>query len=102
MADPKLATEIDELKKEVSLLHAALQKKGMNSKGTTDIFGREFSVPVRLTHGSHPPTSTSRTTGTPPPPRMRAHRVAACHIRGKPHTSTTCTPRTPCVREPAA
>ncbi len=47
MADPKLALEIDELKKEVSLLHAALQKRGMNSKGTTDIFGREFAVPVR-------------------------------------------------------
>jgi len=50
MADPKLAAEIDELKKEVSLLHAALQKKGMNSKGTTDIFGREFSVPVDAEH----------------------------------------------------
>ena len=82
MADPKLAAEIDELKKEVSLLHAALQKKGMNSKGTTDIFGREFTVPVRRTHRAHPPAGTSRTIVTPPPTRVRTDRCTACHARG--------------------
>ena len=31
----------------VTKLHEALEKKGVNSRGEKDIFGRVFSMPVR-------------------------------------------------------
>ena len=39
--------KIDALEQEVGNLHDALSKKGVNSRGTTDIFGRIFTMPVR-------------------------------------------------------
>ena len=48
MTDTETKSKMDELEKEIDMLHTALQKKGINSRGTTDIFGREFTVPVRL------------------------------------------------------
>jgi len=41
---------VDELEKEVERLHGMCESKGMNSRGTTDIFGRKFSVPVNSEH----------------------------------------------------
>ena len=38
------------LEHDVNALHSALEKQGVNSRGTTDIFGREFSVPVDAEH----------------------------------------------------
>jgi len=42
--------KIDSLEGEVNMLHNALEKRGVNSKGVTDIFGREFQVPVDQEH----------------------------------------------------
>lgn len=41
---------IVELSAQVERLHAALQKRGINTKGTKDIFGREFEFPVDGEH----------------------------------------------------
>merc|ERR1719408_1173469 len=38
------------LEHDVNALHSALEKSGVNSRGTTDIFGREFTVPVDAEH----------------------------------------------------
>merc|ERR1711998_610304 len=42
--------EIEAMKAEIDKLHRVLEKKGINSKGTTDAYGREFSVPVDAEH----------------------------------------------------
>ena len=52
MAKPELTLEamqstIQSLEDNVTKLHEALEKKGVNSRGTKDIFGRVFSMPVR-------------------------------------------------------
>ena len=52
IAKPELTLEamqstIQSLEDNVSKLHEALEKKGVNSRGTKDIFGRVFSMPVR-------------------------------------------------------
>ena len=52
MAKPELTLEsmqntIESLEDNVTKLHEALEKKGVNSRGTKDIFGRVFSMPVR-------------------------------------------------------
>jgi hypothetical protein len=38
---------VESLEENVDKLHSALEKKGVNSRGTKDIFGRVFSMPVR-------------------------------------------------------
>jgi len=45
-SDDKLAM----MEKEINALHACLEKRGINSRGTTDIFGRPFSLPVNAEH----------------------------------------------------
>jgi len=45
-----IASKMKDMEKEIDQLHNALQKKGVNSRGVTDIFGREFSVPVDQEH----------------------------------------------------
>ena len=48
-------SESDRLKSlevEVQRLHTCLQQKGINTTGETDIFGREFHVPVDAEHVS--------------------------------------------------
>ena len=46
MTDAKIAA----LQEEIDRLHGAMQKRGINTKGTTDIFGREFEHPVDAEH----------------------------------------------------
>ena len=46
------AEEYELLKAEVATLHETLEGKGMNSKGTKDVFGRLFPVPVDEEHKS--------------------------------------------------
>ena len=50
MTQDDLIQSVQELEKQVNKLHTALEKKGVNSRGTSDIFGREFSVPVDAEH----------------------------------------------------
>merc|ERR1719353_1466864 len=55
MAKPELTLEamqstIESLEDNVTKLHEALEKKGVNSRGTKDIFGRVFSMPVDAEH----------------------------------------------------
>jgi len=49
-ADASLASKVDALEAEINMLHDALQKRGVNSKQTADIFGRVFSAPVDQEH----------------------------------------------------
>ena len=41
-----LVNSVGALEENVNKLHDALEKKGVNSRGTKDIFGRVFSMPV--------------------------------------------------------
>jgi NNP family nitrate/nitrite transporter-like MFS transporter len=50
MTQDDLVQSVKELEKQVNKLHTALEKKGVNSRGTSDIFGREFAVPVDAEH----------------------------------------------------
>jgi hypothetical protein len=61
MSTAKDVTELKELvedlqaqaqasKAEIASLHESFERKGVNSKGTTDIFGRRFAVPVDAEH----------------------------------------------------
>ena len=43
----QLESTIESLEDNVNKLHNALEKKGVNSRGEKDIFGRVFSMPVR-------------------------------------------------------
>jgi len=43
----QLESTIESLEDNVNKLHAALEKKGVNSRGEKDIFGRVFAMPVR-------------------------------------------------------
>ena len=46
----ELQAQAQSTKNEIASLHHVFEKKGVNSKGTTDIFGRRFSVPVDAEH----------------------------------------------------
>ena len=46
----EISQTVQDLETQVNKLHAALEKKGVNSRGTCDIFGREFAVPVDAEH----------------------------------------------------
>jgi len=50
MTDAKIAELEAKLDKEINQLHEALESKGVNSRGVTDVFGRRFSVPVDAEH----------------------------------------------------
>ena len=41
-----LVNSVEALEENVNKLHDALEKQGVNSRGTKDIFGRVFSMPV--------------------------------------------------------
>ena len=43
----QLESTIESLEDNVNKLHTALEKKGVNSRGEKDIFGRVFAMPVR-------------------------------------------------------
>ena len=43
----QLESTLESLEDNVNKLHTALEKKGVNSRGEKDIFGRVFSMPVR-------------------------------------------------------
>ena len=43
----QLESTIESLEDNVNKLHVALEKKGVNSRGEMDIFGRVFAMPVR-------------------------------------------------------
>ena len=45
-----LVSTVESLEENVDKLHSALEKKGVNSRGTKDIFGRVFSMPVDAEH----------------------------------------------------
>jgi len=45
-----LQNTVQSLEENVNRLHNVLEKKGVNSRGTKDIFGREFSMPVDAEH----------------------------------------------------
>jgi len=42
--------KVSMLEQEISKLHDELEKRGINSRGTTDIFGRPFELPVNAEH----------------------------------------------------
>ena len=42
--------KIEALEKEITSLHASLEKRGINSTGVADIYGRVFPVPVDAEH----------------------------------------------------
>ena len=50
---------IEDLEREVNELHAVLQERGINTVGTSDIFGRKFDLPV--------------SSAPPPPNKKRRH-----------------------------
>jgi NNP family nitrate/nitrite transporter-like MFS transporter len=53
MSDDKikaLEKRMDVVSHEVDRLHSTLEARGVNSRGTTDIFGRKFMVPVDAEH----------------------------------------------------
>ena len=57
-AKPELTLEamqstIESLEDNVNKLHEAHEKKGVNSRGTKDIFNRVFSMPVRRSNPTH-------------------------------------------------
>ena len=45
-----LQAQAQSAKAEIASLHESFERKGVNSKGTMDIFGRRFSVPVDAEH----------------------------------------------------
>jgi len=45
-----LQAQAQSAKAEIASLHECFERKGVNSKGTMDIFGRRFSVPVDAEH----------------------------------------------------
>jgi nitrate/nitrite transporter NarK len=45
-----MSAKMEQMEKEIGQLHDLLSAKGMNSRGTTDIYGRKFSVPVDQEH----------------------------------------------------
>jgi len=45
-----LQSEAEAAKAEIAALHECFERKGVNSKGTVDIFNRRFSVPVDAEH----------------------------------------------------
>ena len=50
-----MESKIAELEKEIDSLHTQFEMMGKNSRGTTDIYGRKFAVPVRA---ALPPSTT--------------------------------------------
>jgi len=54
-----LAAKVEALESEVASLHSTLASQGLNSKHTTDLFGREFAVPVDAEHKSTSATFAS-------------------------------------------
>ena len=64
---------------EVNSLHTTLEKKGINSRGTADVFGRVFEVPVDKEH---------KATQLP---------FTKC---GNPHMRGTPAPRARCAQRP--
>ena len=49
-ASPPGADWYDKIEAEISTLHVALEKQGINSRNTTDVFGRPFNLPVDDEH----------------------------------------------------
>ena len=41
------SNSLDSIRKEIDRLHDALEHKGINTRGTTDVYGRPFVLPVR-------------------------------------------------------
>jgi len=60
---------MEEMEKEINALHAVLEARGINSKRTTDIFGREFELPVNAEHKAT--TCNMRTICSIAQPHMR-------------------------------
>jgi len=50
MTTTDMMSKIDLLEKEIGSLHDSLELMGKNSRGTCDIYGRKFSVPVDAEH----------------------------------------------------
>ena len=48
-----LVNSVEALEENVNKLHDALEKKGVNSRGTKVIFGRVFSMPVPPASQTH-------------------------------------------------
>lgn len=58
MTTTDMMSKIDLLEKEIGSLHDSLELMGKNSRGTCDIYGRKFSVPV-CPHRSAVPLSAT-------------------------------------------
>jgi len=41
---------VEQLEEQIDILHAIMEKRGINSRGTVDLFGRPFAVPVDEEH----------------------------------------------------
>jgi len=50
MASADMVAKMDEMEKEIKLLHDVMQARGVNSRGTCDIYGRKFTLPVDAEH----------------------------------------------------
>ena len=62
---------MEEMEKEINLLHDALISRGVNSRRTADIFGREVCQPTARARARAPPPATSapaRVPHSPPTP----------------------------------
>jgi nitrate/nitrite transporter NarK len=60
---------IEQLEADIELLHKVLEDRGINSKKTTDIFGREFELPVNAEHKAT--VCSGRTICSTQQPHMR-------------------------------
>ena len=73
-----MSAKMEQMEKEIGQLHDLLSAKGMNSRGTTDIYGRKFSVPVRSARAPAPLLQQPRArpgsggAASPNSPRPRA------------------------------
>ena len=63
MASADMVAKMDEMEKEIKLLHDVMQARGVNSRGTCDIYGRKFTLPVSATQG--PPPAWLGSAGRP-------------------------------------
>ena len=93
---------MEQMEEEINQLHATLESRGINSRRTADIFGREFELPVNAEHKAvvcnartlcstqQPHMRSTRGASIEPVtrPQCRATRAARLSARASPHRPT--------------